>query len=181
MQMQLPISPVDFNNLILTKAFEVLPPQMDSKEARVLLTAIALQESGLAHRWQVVDAKRPQLRGPARGLLQFEQGSNISRGGVWGVVEHPASRYWMHRVCAARGVTFTATAIWHAIEHDDVLAAAAARLLLFTDPRRLPDLGDEAGAWNLYMRTWRPGKPHRGTWPDLYAQALAAVTGGVAT
>ncbi len=34
----------------------------------------------------------------------------------------------------------------------------------------------EAGAWNLYMRTWRPGKPHRSTWPALYAEALAEVT-----
>jgi hypothetical protein len=92
------------------------------------------------------------------------------------VVDHPASRYWMAKACAARGVAFTATALWNAIEHDDVLAAAAARLLLFTDPRALPGLGDEAEAWRCYMRNWRPGKPHRTTWPDLYAQALAAIT-----
>lgn len=156
-------------------ALVLLPVAMDTPEARVQLLAIGLQESRLQHRRQLV-GNPPRPVGPAKGLWQFER-----RGGCKGVVEHPASRYWMHRVCAARGVTFTATAIWHAIEHDDVLAAAAARLLLFTDPRRLPDLGDEAGAWNLYMRAWRPGKPHRGTWPDLYAQALAAVTGGVAT
>lgn len=170
----LPISAGDFNSLILADAFSLLPARMDTPEARVMLLAIALQESRLRHRWQVLSGGR---KGPARGLLQFER-----RGGCKGVVDHPASRYWMHRVCAARGVTFTATAIWHAIEHDDVLAAAAARLLLFTDPRRLPDLGDEAGAWNLYMRTWRPGRPHRATWTALYAQALAAVvTEGVAT
>ena len=59
-------------------------------------------------------------------------------------------------------------------EWDDVLAAAFARLLLFTDPAKLPKLGDADGAWQLYLRTWRPGKPHPHTWPDLYAQALEA-------
>lgn len=159
----------------LEPALALLPAAMDTSEARVMVVAICLQESRLTHRRQLV-GNPPRPIGPAKGLAQFERA-----GGCAGVLQHPASRYWMHRVCAARGVTFTATAIWHAIEHDDVLAAAAARLLLFTDPRRLPDLGDEAGAWNLYMRTWRPGRPHRATWPALYAQALAAVTGGVAT
>lgn len=176
MQMQLPISPVDFNNLILTKAFEVLPPQMDSKEARVLLTAIALQESGLAHRWQVVDAKRPQLRGPARGLLQFELGSNISRGGVWGVFLHPASAGLLRQLCVERGCPPSPSNIWEAIEHDDVLAAGLARLLILTDPYKLPALGDVDGAWRLYAdRCWRPGKPHPQTWPGFYARALEAV------
>ncbi|MNG31598.1 hypothetical protein D3C84_1174300 [compost metagenome] len=66
-------------------------------------------------------------------------------------------------------------AVYVAIEHDDVLAAALARLLLWTDPGKLPKLGDEQGAWDLYLRTWRPGKPHPETWPALYAQALEAV------
>ena len=91
-------------------------------------------------------------------------------------MHHQASRYWMAAVCKARGLQFNATSIWNALETDDILAAAAARLLLFTDPRRLPALGDDREAWNLYLRVWRPGKPHRATWPSLYAQALAAVT-----
>ena len=151
-------------------ALALLPAAMDTPAARVLLLAIGLQESRLQHRRQLV-GNPPRPEGPAKGLWQFERG-----GGCKGVVQHPASRYWMARVCWAQGVTFTATAIWNAIEHDDVLAAAAARLVLFTDPRRLPDPGDEAGAWNLYLRTWRPGKPHRATWPALYARALATVT-----
>jgi len=154
----------------LDPALALLPAAMDTPEARVMLIAPGLQESRLVHRRQLV-GNPPRPVGPAKGLWQFERG-----GGCKGVVSHPASRYWMAQVCKARGVEFNATAIWHAIEHDDVLAAAAARLLLFTDPRRLPALGDERDAWRLYMRVWRPGKPHRATWPDLYAQALAAVT-----
>lgn len=155
----------------VNKALYLLPHQMHTPEARVMIYAIGLQESRFEHRRQLIK-KGGQLLplGPAKGWFQFERG-----GGCKGVVEHPASRYWMHHVCQARGVAFNATAIWNAIEHDDVLAAAAARLLLFTDPRKLPALGDEAGAWNLYMRTWRPGKPHRATWPALYAEALAEV------
>lgn len=152
----------------VSKALFSLPPAMTSPEARVMLYAIGLQESRFTHRFQVVQG-RPGAKGPARGFWQFERG-----GGCKGVVEHPASRYWMAKVCAERNVPFNATAIWNAIETDDVLAAAAARLLLFTDPKKLPAVGDEKGAWNLYIRTWRPGKPHVKTWPELYAEALSA-------
>lgn len=151
----------------ITKALYMLPPPMTSPEARVMLYAIGLQESRFLHRRQIVNGKPT---GPAKGFWQFERG-----GGCRGVVEHPASRYWMHRVCAAREVKFTAQGVWDAIQHDDVLAAAAARLLLFTDPKRLPALGDEKGAWALYMRVWRPGKPHPQTWPGLYAEAMECI------
>lgn len=154
---------------VIGPALALLPSVMDSPEARVLLVGISLQESELKERRQLVGSP-PRPIGPAKGLWQFE-----AYGGCRGVIQHAASRYWMHSVCTARGVQFAATALWNAIEHDDVLAAATARLLLFTDPRRLPSLGDEQGAWHLYIRTWRPGRPHPHTWPDNYAKALAAV------
>lgn len=163
----LPITPRDFDHRILTPALSLLPDAMDTPEARVLLIAIALQESALAHRWQIVDESQPQRKGPARGLLQFERA-----GGCAGVLTHPSSRYWMHRVCAVRGVAPNARALWLALERDDVLAAAAGRLLLFTDPKRLPDVDDEAGAWRYYLRIWRPGRPHRSRWPTNHAAAL---------
>lgn len=150
----------------VSKALFMLPPAMTSPQARVLLFAIGLQESRFEHRFQVVQG-RPGVKGPARGFWQFER-----MGGCKGVVNHDASRYWMAHVCQARDVAFNATAIWNAIETDDVLAAAAARLLLFTDPRRLPEVGDVGGSWNLYLRTWRPGKPHAQTWPNLYMEAM---------
>lgn len=146
-------------------ALALLPAAMDSHQARTMLHAIGLQESRFTDRRQLV-GNPPRPTGPAKGYWQFER-----MGGCRGVVDHPASRYWMHRVCAARGVPFNATAIWHAVEQDDVLAAAAARLLLFTDPRRLPAVTDSREAWNLYVRTWRPGKPHRDTWDALHKSA----------
>lgn len=155
----------------ISKALYLLPPAMTSPEARVMLFAIGLQESRFLHRRQLIKKGGEMLPlGPARGFWQFER-----MGGCRGVVDHPASRYWMAHLCQTRGVDFTATAVWNAIEQDDVLAAAAARLLLFTDPKRLPAVGDEAAAWNLYIRTWRPGKPHRGTWSALYAEAMGAI------
>lgn len=151
---------------MLNPAYSLLPARMSSTEASVLLLATGMQESRFEHRWQVVDLKRPQVKGPARGFWQFER-----FGGCKGVIQHPASRYWMHEACWVRGCNFNHTALWHAIEQDDVLAAAAARLLYFTDPRKLPKMGDMEGAWSTYIRVWRPGKPHKHTWPEFYQAA----------
>ncbi|MDR6600970.1 hypothetical protein J2732_001953 [Achromobacter deleyi] len=145
-------------------ALALLPPKMDTAAARVMLLAIGLQESRFLH--------RRQIGGPARGFWQFERG-----GGVRGVLTHPASRDHAYRVCAARGVDPVAAAVYPALEADDVLAAAFARLLMWTDAWRLPAVGDTQGGWELYIRTWRPGKPHPGTWQALYAQAVAEVGG----
>lgn len=157
----------------IDQALQLLPAAMDTPEARVMLLAIGLQESRLTARRQLVEVAG-ELRpiGPAKGLWQFERG-----GGCRGVVDHAAARYWTAHVCRARACDFNATAIWNAIERDDVLAAACARLLLFTDPKLLPKVDDTGGAWNLYVRTWRPGKPHRKTWDGFHAQAVEAVTG----
>ena len=155
-------------------ALKLLPAAMSSDEARVLLYAIGLQESRLVHRYQILQ-NRPGVQGPARGLWQFERGSQMFGGGVWGVFKHKASRYWLSELCKARGVPFDPPAIWERLEGDDVLAAGVARLLLFTDPKRLPALTDTKGAWDLYrFRTWRPGKPHAGKWPLNHRMAVAA-------
>jgi len=148
----------------LNPAFAMLPSKMDTPAARVMSLAIGLQESRFLH--------RRQIGGPARGFWQFEQG-----GGVRGVLTHPSSRELAYGVCDEREVAATSRDVYNTLEHDDVLAAAFARLLLWTDPQRLPSLGDVDGAWALYLRTWRPGKPHPDSWPALYAQALAAVGG----
>ena len=151
----------------VNEALRLLPPAMDSKEARVMLYAIGLQESRFTHRAQVIDGGG---KGPARGYWQFERG-----GGVTGVLRHPASRFWANSVCNARNVPAQETSVWLAMETDDVLAAAAARLLLFTDPSKLPAIGEQSASWSYYIRNWRPGKPHPRTWPECYAAALKAV------
>ncbi|WMD20918.1 hypothetical protein RAS12_00675 [Achromobacter seleniivolatilans] len=158
---------MDLNNITKTAidpALALLPAKMDSAAARVMLLAIGLQESRFVH--------RRQIGGPARGFWQFERG-----GGVRGVLTHAASRDQAKHICGMRRVDPIASAVYDALESDDVLAAAFARLLLWTDLARLPAVGDAQGGWNLYARTWRPGKPHLHTWPALYAEAAASAGG----
>lgn len=135
----------------------------DSPEARVQMLAIGLQES-------LFEYRRQMNNGPAMGFWQFERG-----GGVKGVLRHPSSEVRATRLCKARNVIPDPTAVWHALEHDDVLAAGFARLLLYTDPRDLPDVTDAAGSWAMYLRNWRPGKPHPQTWPANHSAARAEV------
>lgn len=144
------------------QAVSMLPAKFSSDKALVQLYATGLQESRFAH--------REQIGGPARGFWQFEKG-----GGVKGVLEHDASAKLAADICEARGVAATKDAVYAALSSDDVLAAAFARLLYWTDPKALPDVGDVSGAWDLYSRTWRPGKPHPETWAECYATALKAV------
>lgn len=143
-------------------ALSLLPARMDSPQARVMMLAIGLQESRFLH--------THQIGGPAHGYYQFERG-----GGVRGVLRHASSRDHAIKLCAARSVATDAVSAFDAIEHDQVLASGFARLLLWTDPKPLPAIGDAQGAWDLYIRTWQPGKPHRKTWDDLYRQAVQAV------
>ncbi|MNX11332.1 hypothetical protein D3C86_410920 [compost metagenome] len=152
-------------NSAITPALALLPVQMDTVPARVMLLSIGLQESRFLH--------RRQIGGPARGLWQFEKGTRASRGGCWGVFLHESSRKPLETVCKSRSVRFDPDAIYGALEYDDVLAAGVARLLLWTDPKALPEVGKVDSAWALYLRTWRPGKPHPQTWPALYGRAVA--------
>lgn len=152
-------------DVAIKPALMLLPAKMDTPAACVLLLGTGLQESRFLYRRQLGD-------GPARGLWQFERS-----GGVRGVLTHPASREHAYRICVARGVNPVAADVHPALEVDDVLAATFARLLMWTDAWRLPIVGDVQGGWDLYIRTWRPGKPHPKTWPALYRQALGAVGG----
>lgn len=127
-----------------------------SAPARRLLLAIARQESG----WT---SRRQAGGGPARGAWQFE------RGGVVGVLTHPASATLAHRRREACGVLPVAPDVWAALEHDDVLAAGIARLLLRTDPQALPV--DKGEGWRCYLRLWRPGKPRPESWPARWHSA----------
>lgn len=143
-------------------AAALLPQPMDQPQAWRLLTAIGLQESRFAH--------RAQVRGPARGFWQFERD-----GGVRGVLEHPSTRRAAEDACEALAYPASPEGVYAALEDNDVLAACFARLLLWTDPRMLPqDVTSGPEGWSVYLRTWRPGKPHVETWGAYYAAAWGA-------
>ena len=151
---------------VIGPALSRLPARMDSPEARVLMLAIGLQESRMTD--------RRQLGGPARGLWQFEVGTPETRGGVEGVLLHPASSRYLVATCAACDLRPVAQVIHAQLEHDDVLAAIVARLLLWTDPAPLPAIDDAEGGGGYYLRPWRPGKPPPEAWHMRHARARAA-------
>ena len=143
---------------VLPAAYAVLPKAMQSPAATAMLIAIALQESKCCH--------RRQLGGPARGLWQFEL------GGLRGVLSHKASKPHLANALEALSypVTDDATVPYVAIEHNDVLAAVCARLLLWTLPAPLPGPQEPSVGWGACLSAWRPGKPHRETWDAHYAE-----------
>lgn len=148
-------------------AFALLPRAMDSLLARRILAAIGYQESKYRNRRQVIERNGALVEaGPACGYWQFESG-----GGVKGVMNFGGRvTSQAMQVCNVRGVPWVRNDVWLALSQDDVLAAAFARLLMFTDPQPLPTTAE--AAWNLYLRVWRPGKPHPATWPTAWAFAL---------
>ncbi|UNK43444.1 hypothetical protein MNO14_05000 [Luteimonas sp. S4-F44] len=144
------------NETAIAPALRLLPARMDAPAARIVLLAICGQESDFRYRRQIASAR---AFGPAKGLWQGELGGGL----VHGVRRHAATRQYAAALYRARAVEPTNQAIWDAIEHDDVLAAGLARLLLWSDPRALPAAVDVDGGWQLYLRTWRPGAYARGT------------------
>jgi hypothetical protein len=147
---------------IFPDAFALLPGVMDTPEARAMMLAVGLQESRFKY--------RRQLNGPARGFFQFEQ-----MGGVKGVLEHPATKPHITHVCAELRYPPLIEHCYIAIEHNDVLACCFARLLLWTLPGMLAGHGMVERGWNQYVSAWRPGKPHRLSWDDFFADAWAMV------
>lgn len=153
----------DVKTAVFPTTFALLPDKMDSTEARAMLIAIGLQESRFIH--------RKQIGGPAKGFWQFEEG-----GGVRGVLNHVSTKEHAFAVCADRNIPPITKRVYDALETDDVLACAFARLLLYTVPGVLPNADQPDKAWAQYLNGWRPGKPHRATWDALYDQAWSEVT-----
>lgn len=138
----------------------------DSVDARRFLMAIALQESALRHRRQVVAGG--EENGPAASFWQFEKG-----GGCVGVLTHKSVAARMRTICNDYNVQPTSAGLWEAMRYNDVVAAAAARLLIYTLPSGLPKT--EKQGWEQYISAWRPGKPHLSTWAANWGAATLAV------
>lgn len=160
------LAPLDRRRAVLDTAIEPalaeLPPMPSEAAARQMLLAIAGVESGCLHRRQVPVAH-------AMGLWQFER-----LGGVAGVLQHRATAAHAAAACRRRQIPAAPDETWRALERDDVLAAIFARLLLLTDPARLPD--NQVTGREIYLRTWRPGKPSSpAKWGESWRMAEAAI------
>jgi hypothetical protein len=152
-------SPTDeYRRELIRRTLSEMGPKFQGEAAEVMLAAIAYQESAFFY--------RRQIKGPARGFWQFEQG-----GGVAAVMQHPSSKkYAMEAVKKHPFVQWNTRDIYNQLELIDKLACKFARLLLWTDAKPLPT--DPAEAWDYYIRNWRPGKPHKHTWGINWVKAL---------
>ena len=149
---------MNYGQHIIKAGLALLPENMDTPAARGMLYAIAMQESRFTH--------RRQIRGPARGFWQFE------KIGVRGVLEHRASAHIVRPVLHQLRYPDDPDAIYLALEND-ILAVIFARLLLWRLPMALPGPDEAQEAWNQYIATWGPGRPHRATWDGFYKEAAA--------
>ena len=148
---------------VMREAWGVTSPAAEpTPEIRTLLMAIAGQETRWAARVQGGD-------GPAHSYWQFES------EGVAGVMEREGPR--LIGVCALLDIN--PAYAFDAMIYNDTLACTIARLNLWLDPAPLPSMGDITGAWQYYVRNWRPGKPDETRWPGSYRTAQDAV--GAAT
>lgn len=145
---------------VLPAMCELLPGQMRGRPGLAMVVAIALQESDFR-------ARRQYGNGPARGFWQFEP-----------VAVRAVLRHHTTYIAAANLLTLlgyegqSPEAVHAAIEHNDVLAAGFARLLLYSDPRLPPQSADgSVDGWLQYLACWRPGKPHQDRWASNFQEA----------
>jgi hypothetical protein len=141
----------DSRREIIEQALLILPNKFTSQKAKLLLAAIAYQESNFF--------ETHQIKGPAHGYWQFEQ-----HGGTLGVIRHRSTREIAKSLSLSFGIQNKPKFVFPELETNPILAACYARLLLWTNPRSLPSLDNEEKSWQYYFKTWRPGKPHRRTW-----------------
>jgi hypothetical protein len=152
------MTPASFYARVLVPSAAALP-LIDTRASRVLLMAIAGQESGWSARLQ-------EPTPYARGFWQFEP------SGIAGVIRDPL----LAEFCAAYAITLSPAVLFEALAWNDLLAYAVARLTLWRDPAVLPAVGDVGGCWTYYLRCWRPGRPRLDDWAGVYRQTLVALS-----
>jgi len=127
------------------------------------MIAIAMQESRCK-------ARRQHGSGPARSFWQFER---IGVEGLLVKVDKAQTAGRLAEICTFVGIRPVVDDIHAAIEHNDILAAVCARLLLFTHRDPIPT--DQGKAWEYYLRLWRPGKPKADTWAECWQAACLLI------
>lgn len=151
---------------IIDKTFNdyLIADRFVSPEAKVLLLAIGLQESGFVDRVQ-------KDNGPAHSFWQEEP------NGIKAVMYNSVNKPYLLRACNSMGIAFDWYDIYEEVINNDELACIVARLILYADPAKLPTVGDSDGAWEYYIANWRPGKPRPQDWPDNYKAAMEYING----
>lgn len=167
------MTPAILLDTIIDPALRLVESRYRTDEARAMLIAVALQESKITDRRQVLDAGKrwwESRPGKANGLWMFERG-----GAVYGVLTHPAAQRFIVPVLLKLEYPADSEIVHDALIHNDVLACLMARALLVTLPAQLPGRDDPAEGWRQYIEAWRPGQPHEKTWSTHYATAWRTV------
>ena len=154
-------------------ALSLLNPRLDTPAARALLICIALQETGLRARRQMLEARDhwwESKPGKGYGFWQFERD-----GATRGVMRHAAASAIVLPVIDALLYPRDPYAVHEALVHNDVLACVLARALLYSTPDAMPGPNEADKGWAIYLKAWRPGKPHPEFWPENYRIAWGAV------
>lgn len=152
---------------VIPSALALLPGQMDSMQARAMLLATGLQESGFNARMQG-GSGTVRGDGPAAGLWQFERTGGVTEIlGAFPDIVHPICRMLLYSP--------TPATVHKALADNDVLACVFARLLLWRDPRSMPESNNPTKGWRIYLERWRPGMPHADSWTTNFRQAWEIV------
>ena len=162
------MTPENFRDRILDPSLYIASPLIGitvSDQARVLLMAIAGQESSWTERLQT---GAPDL---GRSFWQFEQ------GGCNALATNPTTEPKLAQLLEALEIPYTLPMIHAVVAWNDPLAGGMARLLLYADPHPLPAVGDQDGAWNYYLACWHPGKPRPDDWAANYDAAMTTCGG----
>lgn len=162
------MNPITVHSFLLPACKSLFSDYLMDKNAQAMLIAIGLQESDFLHRRQLIGRNRnwwESLKGPASGFWQFE------KIGIRGVIEHHRAGPMFKKVCDTLGYPMDVNVIHKAIVHNDILAVALARCLLWTVPEKLPGVGEALDGWNQYLSAWRPGKPSPVRWEERYIKA----------
>lgn len=162
----------DFNQTYLAPSLQwlagVVPSVPITPEARVMLLAIAGQESNWTYRVQ-------QNEGPFHPAHSFWQMERL--GGVAGVLGDVVTRSAALALCQAAGIAADSTSVWNAFAtaDGDKLACGFARLLLWSDRDPLPLIPNETVAYRYYLRNWRPGAPSETRWHSVYPRSVVEI------
>ena len=154
-------------------ALSLLDSELNTRPARAMLIAIALQETGLRARRQMLEARDhwwESKPGKGHGFWQFERD-----GGVRGVMRHAAASAIVLPVIDALLYPRDPYAVHEALIHNDVLACVLARALLYSTPDAMPRPNEADKGWAIYLKAWRPGKPHPEIWENHYRTAWEVV------
>lgn len=170
MLLSLPTNYTELNNKVIKPVMLELPAKMSSDSVTLQMMVTAKQESGLNARWQTGN-------GIARGLWQMEQPTvNL-------VMINKNSAGYLRTFIEQKlkMPMYSTSIIYDALDKDDFMACAMARLLYWDDPNPMPKVGDLNGAWQYYLRIWRPGAPDFTRWQSAYAEAMRYFKPGSAT